>query len=146
MTWRWRLALGAAVAIGFSAPANAGDQVDAWSCPAWIAAAEREYGIPPLLLQAIGRVVAGDAIDGGRAGTWILNVGGRMAEPPYSYRPRHCSHLAVEARPLLLKTGEADQVANPKLRLENHLDAEALHLGFQDDDTVVVSHDSYPWE
>lgn len=54
---------------------------DPWSCPAWISVAERAYGIPAQLLQAIGRVEIGDAIDRGRAGSWILNIAGRPVAP-----------------------------------------------------------------
>jgi hypothetical protein len=77
----WRCVLPAIAAIALAVPARAEDQVDPWSCPAWIAIAERDYGIPPLLLQAIGRVEAGEAIDQGRAGAWILDIGGQMVQP-----------------------------------------------------------------
>ena len=76
-----RCVLPAIAAIALPVPAQAEGQVDPWSCPAWTAIAERDYGNPPLLLQAIGRVEAGEAIDQGRAGAWILDIGGQMVQP-----------------------------------------------------------------
>ncbi len=74
------VALGCAIGWCHGSPAAA-EEADPWSCPAWIAVAERAYGIPPQFLQAIGRVEAGDAIDQGRAGAWIMNVNGRAVAP-----------------------------------------------------------------
>lgn len=75
---RW---LGILLALAAGAGPLSAAEPDPWSCPTWIANAERAYGIPPQLLQAIGRVEIGDAINRGKTGSWMLNIAGRTVAP-----------------------------------------------------------------
>jgi hypothetical protein len=75
---RW---LGILLALAAGAGPLSAAEPDPWSCPTWIAIAERAYGIPPQLLQAIGRVEIGDGISRGKTGSWMLNIAGRTVAP-----------------------------------------------------------------